>query len=184
MSRIGTLPIPVPGNVTITVENGDVSVKGPKGELKTKIAPSLEVKQEDGTLTITRPDNHRFNRSQHGLARTLINNMVQGVTTGHSKSLEIHGVGFRAQLEGKTLVLNVGYSHPVKITPPADVNFEIKSEDKSRITQVVVSGVDKAMVGQVAADVRKTRKPDPYKGKGVRYLGEVVKLRPGKRAGK
>lgn len=184
MSRIGTLPIKVPGNVTVTVENGDVSVKGPKGELKTKIAPSLEVKQEDGTLTISRPDNHRHNRSQHGLARTLINNMVQGVTTGHSKALEIHGVGFRAQLEGKTLVLSVGYSHQVKVTPPADVEFEIKQEDKSRITQVVVKGVDKAIVGQVAADVRKTRKPDPYKGKGVRYQGEVVKLRPGKRAGK
>lgn len=184
MSRVGKQPITVPGNVTVTVENGDVTIKGPKGELKTRIAPSLEVKQEEGTLTIERPDNHRENRSQHGLARTLMNNMIQGVTNGHSKALEIHGIGYRAAMEGKTLVLNVGYSHPVKITPPASVEFEIKQEDKSRITQIVVKGVDKAIVGQVAADVRKTRKPDPYKGKGVRYQGEVVKLRPGKRAGK
>lgn len=184
MSRIGKQPITVPGNVTITVENGDVTVKGPKGELKTRISPNLEVKLEDGTLTIDRPDNHRDNRSQHGLARTLINNMVQGVTNGHQRALEIHGVGYRAQLEGKTLVLSVGYSHPVKVTPPSSVEFEVKTEDKSRVTQIVVRGIDKAVVGQVAADVRKTRKPDPYKGKGVRYQGEVIKLRPGKRAGK
>lgn len=184
MSRIGKQPITVPGNVTITVENGDVTVKGPKGELTTKISPTLEVKQEDGMLTIDRPDNHRDNRSQHGLARTLINNMVQGVTNGHQRALEIHGVGYRAQLEGKTLVLSVGYSHTVKVTPPSSVEFEVKTEDKSRVTQIVVKGIDKAVVGQVAADVRKTRKPDPYKGKGVRYQGEVIKLRPGKRAGK
>ncbi|MBL8065533.1 MAG: 50S ribosomal protein L6 [Chthonomonadaceae bacterium] len=184
MSRIGIKPISVPGNVTITVDKGTVVVKGPKGELSNKISSSLSVKQEDGTLTIERPDNDRHNRSQHGLARTLIDNMVQGVTNGHSKALEIHGIGYRAQLEGKAIVLNVGFSHPIKITPPDSVNFEIKAEDKSRITTIVVSGIDKAAVGQVAADVRKTRKPDPYKGKGVRYQGEVVKLRPGKRAGK
>lgn len=184
MSRIGMLPVAVPGNVTVSVDNGDVTVKGPKGELKTKIGSALTVSQEDGQLSISRPDNHRENRSQHGLARTLISNMIQGVTNGHQKELEIHGVGYRAQLEGKSLVLNVGYSHPIKINPPANVEFEIKQEDKSRITNIVVRGVDKAMVGQVAADVRKSRKPDPYKGKGVRYKGEVVKLRPGKRAGK
>lgn len=184
MSRIGTKPVTVPGNVTITVENGAVTVKGPKGELNTKIAASLEVKQEDGTLSISRPDNDRHNRSQHGLARTLIDNMVIGVTNGHMKSLEIHGVGYRAQLEGKTLVLSIGYSHQVKVAAPTGIDFEIKQEDKSRITGIIVRGIDKALVGQVAADIRKTRKPDPYKGKGVRYLGEVVKLRPGKRAGK
>ena len=184
MSRIGLKPIPVPGNVTVTAEGGQVSVKGPKGELTAKIAPALTVKQEDGTLSIERPDNDRFNRSQHGLARTLISNMVEGVTNGHAKSLEIHGVGYRAQLEGKTLVLSVGYSHQVKIAPPTGIDFEIGQEDKSRITKITVRGIDKALVGQLAADVRKTRKPDPYKGKGVRYQGEVVKLRPGKRAGK
>lgn len=184
MSRIGLKPIPVPGNVTVSSDGGNVSVKGPKGELTAKIATSLSLKQEDGTLTIERPDNDRFNRSQHGLARTLISNMVEGVTNGHSKLLEIHGVGYRAQLEGKTLVLSVGYSHQIKIAPPAGIDFEIGAEDKSRITRITVKGIDKALVGQLAADVRKTRKPDPYKGKGVRYAGEVVKLRPGKRAGK
>lgn len=184
MSRIGTRPISVPGNVTVSVDNGAVLVKGPKGELQTKIASSLDVKQEEGTITISRPDNDRHNRSQHGLARTLINNMVEGVTNGHSKSLEIHGVGYRAQLEGKNLVLNLGYSHQVRVAAPTGIEFEIKQEDKSRITGIVVRGIDKALVGQVAADIRKTRKPDPYKGKGVRYQGEVVKLRPGKRAGK
>ncbi|MBS1724118.1 MAG: 50S ribosomal protein L6 [Armatimonadetes bacterium] len=184
MSRIGLKPVAVPGNVTVTIESGDVTVKGPKGELKTKIASSLTVKQEDGTLSIERPDNDRLNRSQHGLARTLINNMVEGVTNGHLKTLEIHGVGYRAALEGRTLVLSLGYSHQIKMNPPSGVDFEIKQEDKSRITTIVVKGIDKALVGQVAADIRKTRKPDPYKGKGVRYQGEVVKLRPGKRAGK
>ncbi len=184
MSRIGLKPIKVPGNVTVAVESGMVTVKGPKGELRSRIAPSLTVKQEDGHIQIERPDNDSFNRSQHGLARTLINNMVEGVTNGHSKMLEIHGVGYRATLEGKTLVLSLGYSHQIKLTPPNGVDFEIGAEDKSRITRITVKGIDKAAVGQVAADVRKTRKPDPYKGKGVRYQGEVVKLRPGKRAGK
>jgi large subunit ribosomal protein L6 len=184
MSRIGQRPIPIPDKVTVEVDNGTVTVKGPKGELAVKIAPQLEVKQENGFVTVSRPDNDRVNRSQHGLARTLISNMVEGVTNGHKKTLEIHGVGYRAALQGKTLNLSLGYSHPVLITPPSGVEFQVVQDDKARTTQIVVSGIDKALVGQIAADVRKSRRPDPYKGKGVRYQGEVVKLRPGKRAGK
>jgi large subunit ribosomal protein L6 len=184
MSRIGLKPIPVPASVTVTAEGGVVTVKGPKGELSARVAPTLTLTQEDGTLTIARPDNDRFHRSQHGLARTLVANMVLGVTEGHKKALEIHGVGYRAQAAGKTLTLNVGYSHPVVLTAPEGIDIEVKADEKSRVTTIVVSGADKARVGQVAADIRKTRKPDPYKGKGVRYSGEVVRLRPGKRAGK
>lgn len=184
MSRIGLKPIPVPGNVTVTVENAEVVVKGPKGELKQSIARELTIEQEEGKLTISRPNNQRRNRSQHGLTRTLIANMVTGVTEGHAKALEIHGVGYRAQAAGQSVTLSVGYSHPVVVTAPDGVNFDVKADDKSRVTTIVVSGIDKALVGQVAADIRKTRKPDPYKGKGVRYKGEVIKLRQGKRAGK
>jgi len=166
------------------VELNEVTVKGPKGELKQNIARELSLEQGEGTVTLSRPNNQRRNRSQHGLARTLIDNMVQGVTNGHTKVLEIHGVGYRASLEGRNLVLNVGYSHPVKIEAPEGITFDVKAEDRSRVTTITVSGINKAMVGQVAADVRKVRKPDPYKGKGVRYQGEIVRLRPGKRAGK
>ncbi len=184
MSRIGLKPITLPGTVTVDHQDGQVTVKGPKGELSVAIAPSLTLESEAGTLTISRPDNDRFNRSQHGLARTLINNMVEGVTKGHQKSLEIHGVGYRAQLEGKALVLNIGYSHPVKVSPPEGVDIAVAQDEKTRVTRITVTGIDKAVVGQIAADIRKVRRPDPYKGKGVRYAGEVVKLRPGKRAGK
>ncbi len=184
MSRIGLKPIKVPGNVTISVDNSEVMVKGPKGELRTPIARELTLAQEGDELSLSRPNNQRRNRSQHGLARTLVSNMVVGVTEGHAKTLEIHGVGYRAAIEGSDLNLSLGYSHPVKITAPAGITFEIKTEDKSRITQIIVRGIDKALVGQYAADIRKVRKPDPYKGKGVRYQGEIVKLRPGKRAGK
>lgn len=183
MSRIGLKPITVPGNVTIGVQDGAVSVSGPKGELKANIAKTLQIKNEDGTLTISRPNNDRYNRSQHGLARTLIANMVQGVTTGHSKTLQIHGVGYRAKIAGNLLTLSLGYSHDVNITAPQGIEIDVKADDKTRVTTIVVSGADKAQVGQVAADIRKTRKPDPYKGKGVRYQDEVVRLRPGKRAG-
>lgn len=184
MSRIGLQAITVPSSVQVSVEHSLVTVKGPKGELQSHIARELTLKQEDGTLSLERPNNQRRNRSQHGLARTLINNMVQGVTEGHTKVLEIHGVGYRAAMEGRNLILNVGYSHPVKIEAVPGVEFEVKSEERSRVTQIHVRGIDKALVGQVAADIRKVRKPDPYKGKGVRYQGEIVRLRPGKRAGK
>ena len=183
MSRIGKLPIPVPGNVTVNVgDNNVLTVKGPKGELVCPIYNRLNVSHEEGTLTIDRPNNDRQNRSQHGLARTLINNCVVGVTQGHSKVLEIVGVGYRAQLEGRNLLLNMGYSHPVNIAAVDGITFEIMQDDKTRTQQIRVSGIDKALVGQIAADIRKVRKPEPYKGKGIRYQGEVIKLKAGKRA--
>lgn len=183
MSRIGQAPITVPANVTVTVDDMNVvTVKGPKGELTQKIARELTVEQEEGRLLVTRPDNLRRARSQHGLARTLVNNMVVGVTTGHSKTLEIVGVGYRALTEGKTLVLNMGYSHPIRMEAREGVNVEIKADDKSRTQQIIVSGINKAAVGQLAADIRKVRKPEPYKGKGIRYQGETIKLKAGKRA--
>ncbi|MCU0315665.1 MAG: 50S ribosomal protein L6 [Fimbriimonadaceae bacterium] len=184
MSRIGLKPIKVPANVTVSVEDSVVKVKGPKGELAQPIARELTLTQEEGNLSLGRPNNQRRNRSQHGLARTLLNNMVVGVTDGHSKTLQIVGVGYRASMEGKNLLLNLGYSHPVRIEAPEGITFEIVSDEKTRQTSINVKGIDKAQVGQIAADIRKVRKPDPYKGKGVRYKGEIVKTRPGKRAGK
>ena len=183
MSRIGRLPIPLPGSVTVSVEPGnDVTIKGPKGELKVKVARELTINQGEGTLTVERPDNLRRARSQHGLARTLINNSVVGVTEGHKKSLDIIGVGYRVTAEGKGLLLNMGYSHPVRVAPVDGITFEIVADEKARTQRIHVSGIDKAKVGQVAADIRKVRKPEPYKGKGIRYTGEVVKLKAGKRA--
>lgn len=183
MSRIGLQPITVPAGVTIEVAEGNlVSVKGPKGELTQQVSPSLSISIDDGKLSVSRPDNDRLNRSQHGLARTLIDNMVAGVTKGHEKHLEIVGVGYRATAEGKNLVLNMGYSHPVKVEAAPGITLEVYQEEKARIQRIKVSGIDKAAVGQVAADIRKVRKPEPYKGKGIRYVGEVVKLKAGKRA--
>jgi large subunit ribosomal protein L6 len=176
-------PITVPNGVTVEVEADNlVKVKGPKGQLEMRIARELEIKTEDNTLTIERPNNQSRMRSQHGLARTLVNNMVEGVTKGHKRELEIVGVGYRAQMEGKNLLLNMGYSHPVRIESREGVTFELPQEEKGRAQRIVVSGIDKALVGQLAADIRKVRKPDPYKGKGIRYVGEVVKLKAGKRA--
>ncbi len=183
MSRIGMQPITVPSGVTVVIgPANEVTVKGPKGELVQKISDDLIIKQEDGTINVDRPNNQYRMRSQHGLARTLINNMVVGVTQGHSKALEVQGVGYRAQLQGKNLLLNMGYSHQITVEAPSGINFEVQADEKSRKTSIVVSGINKAMVGQVAADIRKVRKPDPYKGKGIRYMGEVVKLKAGKRA--
>lgn len=184
MSRIGLKPVVVADKVTVSVDNSVVTVKGPKGELSQAIHQALTVSQEGNELKVARPDNERENRSQHGLARTLIANMISGVTEGHKKTLEIHGVGYRAAVQGKDLVLSVGYSHPVEIKAPEGITFEVPAQEKGKALTIIVSGIDKALVGQVAADVRKTRKPDPYKGKGVRYQGEIVRTRPGKRAGK
>jgi large subunit ribosomal protein L6 len=184
MSRIGLKTIKIPSGVTISNDGPLVTVKGPKGELNQEIARELAIEMDEGSLNVSRPNNQRRNRSQHGLARTLIANMVEGVTNGHKKSLEIVGVGYRAALEGRVLVLNMGYSHPVRIEAPEGIDFEVVQGEKNKAAQVVVKGIDKALVGQLAADIRKVRKPDPYKGKGLRYVGEVVKLRPGKRAGK
>jgi large subunit ribosomal protein L6 len=184
MSRIGLKPIDVPNGVTVTVDEATnvVTVKGPKGELSQPISRLLTVKQEDGKLELARPNNLREARSQHGLARTLISNMVEGVTKGHGKILEIVGVGYRASLEGKNLLLNMGYSHPIRIQAEKGVNFEIIADEKARTQKINVTGIDKQAVGQIAADIRKVRKPEPYKGKGIRYQGEVVKLKAGKRA--
>lgn len=184
MSRIGIKPIPVPNGVTVSLDEATntVSVQGPKGSLTQPVSRLLTVKQEDGNVSLSRANELREARSQHGLARTLIANMVQGVTAGHSKQLDIQGVGYRVQLEGKNLLLNMGYSHPVRIAAPEGITFEVKSDDKARTQAIIVSGIDKALVGQLAADIRKVRKPEPYKGKGIRYAGEVVKLKAGKRA--
>jgi len=183
MSRIGKLPITVPNGVTVDVDKtNEVTVKGPKGELKVRIARELSVDHEGPTLTVNRPDNRRRARSQHGLARTLINNAVVGVTKGHQKTLEIIGVGYRATLEGKNLLLNMGYSHPVKMVAAPGITFELAADEKGRAQKINVSGIDKVLVGQMAADIRKVRKPEPYKGKGIRYQGEIVKIKAGKRA--
>jgi large subunit ribosomal protein L6 len=184
MSRIGIRPIEVPGNVTISVDEATnvVSIAGPKGTLLQPISRLLSVKQDDGKVQIERPNNLREARSQHGLARTLLANMVEGVTKGHSKQLDVIGVGYRATMEGKNLLLNMGYSHPVRVAAPEGITLEVKADDKARTQSIIVSGIDKALVGQVAADIRKVRKPEPYKGKGIRYQGEVIKLKAGKRA--
>lgn len=184
MSRIGIRPIAVPSGVTVAVDDATnvVTVKGPKGQLTQPISRLLTLQQEDGHVALTRPNNLREARSQHGLARTLVANMVDGVTKGHSKTLEVIGVGYRVQLQGKNLLLNMGYSHPVTIDAPEGVTFEVKADEKTRTQQIIVSGIDKALVGQMAADIRKVRKPEPYKGKGIRYQGETIKLKAGKRA--
>jgi large subunit ribosomal protein L6 len=184
MSRIGIKPIDVPGGVTVSVDEAtnNITVKGPKGELNQVISRLLTVKQEEGKLNLERPNNLREARSQHGLARTLIFNMIEGVTNGHKKQLDVIGVGYRATMQGRNLLLNMGYSHPVTVDAPEGVLLEVKADEKARTTSILVSGIDKALVGQVAADIRKVRKPEPYKGKGIRYQGEVIKLKAGKRA--
>lgn len=183
MSRIGLKPISVPSGVTVHVSPDNiVSVKGPKGDLSQKIHPEIKVEQGDGQLKVVRPSEEALHRSQHGLARTLINNMVVGVSEGFEVVLEVHGVGYRAQVEGNELVLNIGFSHPVRIKARPGIKFETGQEERSRIIQIKVQGIDKQLVGQSAADIRSIRPPDPYKGKGIRYKGEVVKLKQGKRA--
>ncbi len=178
MSRIGRLPIPVPTTVDVTIEGRQVTVKGPKGTLTRELHPDMTVAKEDGTIVVTRPTEQKTHKQLHGLTRTLVNNMVVGVTDGYRKGLEITGVGYRAALNGKKLTLNLGYSHPIEIDPPEGISFEVENP-----TRLAVIGIDKELVGQVAAKVRSTRKPEPYKGKGVRYAGEVIRRKAGK-AGK
>ena len=183
MSRIGLKPIETPAGVTVSVDAANVvTVKGPKGQLSEQIARELTINVEEKQVVLTRANDLRRARSQHGLARTLIFNMIEGVTKGHFKQLDIIGVGYRATMEGKNLNLNMGYSHPVKIEAPEGILFELVADEKARTQSIKISGIDKQSVGQVAADVRKVRSPEPYKGKGIRYRGEVIKLKAGKRA--
>ena len=179
MSRIGRLPIPVPAGVDVAIAGQDVTVKGPKGQLALTVVSPIQVEHsQDGTLAVTRPNDERANRSLHGLTRTLIANMVTGVTAGYSKSLEIVGVGYRVQPKGGGLEFALGYSHPIQVDAPEGIAFSVESP-----TKLTVSGIDKQQVGEVAANIRKLRKPEPYKGKGIRYAGEVVRRKVGK-AGK
>jgi len=177
MSRIGRKPIAVPEGVTVDVKPGLVSVKGPKGELSQVVSQDMKVNQDNGTLTVERPTDRGEHRALHGLTRSLIANMVVGVTDGYEKRLEIQGVGYRARLQGKALELSVGYSHPISITAPDGIEFEVPAP-----TQVIVRGIDKQLVGEIAARIRRTRPPEPYKGKGIRYEGEHVRRKVGKRA--
>jgi large subunit ribosomal protein L6 len=177
MSRIGKKPIEVPAGVIVSVDAGRVTVSGPKGELRQVVPQRMQIAQEDGTVTVTRPTERGEDRALHGLTRTLIANMVEGVTQGFEKRLEIQGVGYRAALAGSNLELQVGYSHTVRITPREGISFEVPVP-----TQVIVRGIDKQVVGQTAAEIRKVRPPEPYKGKGIRYEGEHVRRKVGKRA--
>ena len=176
MSRIGKLPIPVPSGVDVTIDGQQVVVKGPKGTLSHTMAEPIVVERaEDGTLAVKRPNDERQNRALHGLTRSLVNNLVVGVTDGYEKKLEIHGVGYRVQLKGSDLEFSLGFSHPVKVSPPEGITFTVEAP-----TRFSVQGIDKQRVGEVAANIRKLRKPDPYKGKGVRYAGEKIRRKVGK----
>ena len=177
MSRIGRQPIPVPAGVNIAIDPGRVMVNGPLGELTQDVPARMKIEQTDGTITVTRPTERGDDRALHGLTRSLIANMVEGVTKGFEKRLELQGVGYRAAMQGADLRLDVGYSHPVVIKAPQGITFEVPTP-----TEVVVKGVAKQQVGQIAAEVRKVRPPEPYKGKGIRYQGEYVRRKVGKRA--
>ena len=178
MSRIGRLPIAVPSSVDVTIDGRTVTVTGPKGSLSRALHPDMTVRREEATLLVTRPTEQKTHKQLHGLTRTLVNNMVVGVTDGYRKGLEITGVGYRAALNGRKLLLNLGYSHQIEIDPPEGISFEVENP-----TRLAVVGIDKELVGQIAAKVRSTRKPEPYKGKGVRYAGEYIRRKAGK-AGK
>ncbi len=174
MSRIGKKPVPV-GKAKVTVKDHHVSVEGPKGKLELDVHPSITVVTEDGNLVVTRPDDEKQNKALHGLTRALLANMVEGVTNGYKKSLEVQGVGYKAEMKGKNVVLSVGYANQITLPIPGGVTVALEGP-----TKVVVTGSDKQAVGQFASDVRRVRKPEPYKGKGIRYEGEVVKIKPGK----
>ncbi|MFB2582603.1 50S ribosomal protein L6 [Herbiconiux sp. P15] len=175
MSRIGRLPIDIPAGVTVTVAGQGVQVKGPKGELALTIAEPIAATVEENQVLVTRPDDERTSRSLHGLTRTLIANQIIGVTTGYSKSLEVVGTGYRVAAKGSGVEFALGYSHPISVEPPAGITFTVEGNNK-----LTVNGIDKQAVGEVAANIRKLRKPEPYKGKGVRYAGEVVRRKAGK----
>ena len=178
MSRIGRMPVSVPSGVTVAIDGREVTVTGPKGTLQHTVAEPIDVSQSDGVLTVTRPNDEGHVRALHGLSRTLIANMITGVTDGYRKTLEIVGVGYRVQARGKDLEFSLGFSHPVTVVPPDGIAFRVEAP-----TRFVVEGIDKQQVGEIAANIRKLRKPDPYKGKGVRYQGEQPRRKVGK-AGK
>jgi large subunit ribosomal protein L6 len=178
MSRVGRRPIPIPAGVEVKVEGERVTVKGPKGTLEQIVHPAMSVAVDDGNVIVSRPSEERLHRALHGLTRSLVANMVEGVTNGYAKTLEIQGVGYRAALKGSNLEVAVGYSHPVVVEPPKGVTFEVPQPNR-----IIVSGADKQVVGQIAANIRAVRKPDSYKGKGIRYQGEYVRKKAGK-AGK
>jgi large subunit ribosomal protein L6 len=175
MSRIGRLPIAIPAGVEVNIDGSAVTVKGPKGELALSVASPIEVAVEDGQVLVTRPDDERASRSLHGLTRTLIANNIVGVTEGYTKGLEVVGTGYRVAAEGANITFALGYSHPITVTPPAGITFTVEGNNR-----VIVGGIDKQAVGEVAANIRKLRKPEPYKGKGVRYVGENVRRKAGK----
>lgn len=179
MSRIGKAPITVPAGVSVSVNGRDVSVKGPKGELNMTVAPNMKVEVNEGVVTVSRPNDEKLNRSLHGLTRTLVNNMVVGVSEGFKKTLEVNGVGYRAAKEGKNLVLNIGYSHQVIMPEPEGIEVEVPNPN-----QIIVKGIDKQKVGQFAAEVRGKRPPEPYKGKGIKYDYEVIRRKEGKTGAK
>ncbi|MBD8500601.1 MULTISPECIES: 50S ribosomal protein L6 [Paenibacillus] len=178
MSRIGRKPINVPGEVTVTLDNSVITVKGPKGSLTRELHKDIQVSLEENVINVTRPSEHKLHRSLHGTTRSVISNMINGVTEGYSKTLELVGVGYRANKTGDKLVLNVGYSHPVEITPEAGIEFEVPTQ-----TQIIVKGINKERVGEYAAKIRAVRAPEPYKGKGIKYQGERILRKEGK-AGK
>ena len=185
MSRIGRAPIPVPPKVQVNWSDGNlVTVKGPRGELSYQVDPQLSLKLEDGVLSVSRPSDSKEHKAKHGLYRSLVNNMVVGVTNGYTKQLEIHGVGYRAAKIGENLVIQVGYSHPVEVQPPQGISLTVDGVDPAtKATKISVNGIDKQLVGEVAANIRRIRKPEPYKGKGIRYAGEAIRRKAGK-AGK
>ncbi len=180
MSRIGRLPIPLPAGVEVNVGVGEVTIKGPKGALTKPVHPDMIIKVEDGTLTVGRPTDGKDHRSLHGLTRTILANMVEGVTNGYARTLEVHGTGYRATVTGTNLALSVGYSHGIEIAPRPGIVFEAGVEQQTRLPFVIIRGIDKELVGQTAAQIRALRKPEPYKGKGIRYRGEQVRRKAGK----
>jgi large subunit ribosomal protein L6 len=179
VSRIGKKPISIPSGVTVSKKDYLISVKGPKGELSNEFHPNITVDVTDAEITVTRPNDLKINKALHGLTRALINNMVVGVTDAYKKTLDIVGVGYRAELKGKNLLINIGYSHPIYFAPPDGVTLEVPAP-----TQIVISGIDKQLVGLVAAKIRSIRKPEPYKGKGIKYSNEIIQRKAGKTAGK
>ena len=179
MSRIGRMPVEVPQGVEVEIKGSHVRVKGPKGQLEHTFPAAMDISMEDGQIAVKRPSDEGRHRALHGMTRALVNNMVVGVTQGFEKVLEVNGVGYRAELKGENLILNVGYSHPVEVKPPNGIAFEVDT----RTRQIKIQGYDKAVVGQITADIRKVRPPEPYKGKGIKYLDERIRRKAGK-AGK